>query len=156
MQLAGIKKHSMVNGPGVRCVVFFQGCPHHCDECQNPETWDLKKGKEVEIESLLHELKSIRYLDGFTFSGGDPFFQPQALEALTKALKEDGQNIWVYTGYSMETLMEKFPNVLPYIDVVVDGRYDKTKESALWRGSSNQRLVDVPKSLKSKKVICLD
>ncbi len=159
VRIAGMKKHSSVNGPGVRCVIFFQGCPHHCKGCQNPETWDPQGGQEVSVEKLIREISEIRYLDGITLSGGDPLLQGKAAGLIAVAAKQRGLNVWAYTGWTFEQLREAGHEdawgALKYIDVLVDGRFEAEKltEEAIWRGSSNQRLIDVQESLRRGETV---
>ena len=159
-RIAGTVRHSSVDGPGVRYVVFFQGCPHHCPECQNPETWDPAGGEEVLLEDLTEELRTTRYLDGVTLSGGDPFLQPEAAMAVADAGREMGLNVWAYTGWTFEALLDgaagqKARELLGHLDVVVDGpfRRELLSKECLFRGSSNQRLIDVPASLAAGKAV---
>lgn len=163
VQLAGKLRHSMVNGPGVRYVVFFQGCPHGCPGCQNPETWSPEGGASSNTESVIADIRSTRYLDGLTLSGGDPLAQPEAAAEIAEAGKEMGLQVWAYSGWTFEQLLsweagKGALEALSYIDVLVDGPFqaDKKSENCLWRGSTNQRLVDVPKSLAAQQVILYD
>ena len=156
IKIAGKVAHSFVNGPGIRYVLFFQGCPHHCPGCQNPETHDVSGGETTTTEAILADIKSTKFLDGVTFSGGDPLMQPDALLELSKAVHDMGLNVWVYTGYTYEALKEKgLLKALAYVDVLVDGPFimDLRSEETIWRGSSNQRLVNVQKSLRQDKLI---
>lgn len=159
--LSGIKKHSSVNGPGVRYVLFFQGCPHHCPGCQNPETHDPTGGKITNINTVIQDILNTKYLDGITFSGGDPLMQPEAVIEIAKAIKKNTNlTIWLYTGWTFEQIQNNITGntakeALTYIDILVDGPFMeklKTKD-AIWRGSSNQRLINVQKSLKENKII---
>ncbi len=159
VRIAGTLAHSSVNGPGVRYVIFFQGCPHHCRECQNPETWDPLGGAEVPVEQVITELKGTRYLDGVTLSGGDPLLQPVAAARIAAAAKELHLSVWCYTGWTFEALMrgaagESALQALEQMDVLVDGafRIEERTEQALYRGSANQRLIDLPASLPEKIV----
>ena len=154
VKIAGAKKHSSVNGPGVRYVLFMQGCSHHCPGCQNPETHDISEGVEMEVEEVVSDILATRYLDGLTLSGGDPLFQPEASFEIAKRVKESGLDIWMYTGWTFEQIMDgkagqKAKEVLSFIDVLVDGPYVEAlrSEDVIWRGSTNQHLVDVKKSL---------
>ena len=161
IRINGILKHSSVNGPGVRLVVFFQGCPHHCPECQNPETWDLNGGEERNLKELTEEILKVKYLDGITLSGGDPLMQPEAAEYIIKAAKEAGLDVWVYTGWTWEQLLDggaagaKRLEAIKDADVLVDGRFVKEllSEDVIFRGSSNQRLVDIKMSIKEGKMV---
>ena len=153
VRISGSKKHSSVNGPGVRYVLFFQGCPHHCPGCQNPETHDPVGGTERNVADVIQEILQTKYLDGLTFSGGDPLLQPDAVIEIARAAKNAGLNIWLYTGWTFE--QEKAKEALTQLDVLVDGPFvEKLKTgNAIWRGSDNQRLIDVPRSLAEGSVI---
>lgn len=147
-------RHSLVNGPGIRCVLFLQGCTHHCPGCQNPETHDIHGGTPCSTQAILNDILTDRNLDGVTLSGGDPLLQPKACTEIAKACKQHGLSVWVYTGYLFEDICtEKLgkdaANLLQYIDVLVDGLFNEAlkNENCLWRGSTNQRLIDVPASL---------
>ena len=159
-RIAGTVRHSSVDGPGVRFVVFFQGCPHHCPGCQNPATWDPQAGEEIEVEDLIYELGRTRFLDGITLSGGDPFVQPEAVMALADAAREKGLTVWAYTGWTWEALRngaagETAKEALSHIDVLVDGPFveELLSRECIYRGSSNQRLIDVPASLKAGRAV---
>jgi len=160
--LAGISEQSLVNGPGLRKVYFSQGCLHHCKGCFNPETWAFNKGKVFKINELLKDLeKEAPYLDGITFSGGDPMEQYDKFAKIVKLVKKFKLSIWSWTGYTWEELLLKakedknFLSYLKTLDVVVDGRFilSLKSDTVKYRGSSNQRIIDVKKSLKANKVI---
>lgn len=170
--ISGILKHSSVNGPGVRYVVFFQGCPHDCPKCHNPETHDVNGGTEKDTQAIIDEIITDRYIDGVTLSGGEPFLQPEAASLIAKAAKEKGLEVWSYSGWTFEELAgikkagisvpEGAEKLLRSIDVLVDGRYvdslHVSEEEAgeyLWRGSKNQRLIDVKKSLEKGEAVTL-
>ena len=162
IRIAGYLKHSMVNGPGVRFVLFTQGCPHFCHGCQNPETWDMEGGEVWETEDLIRLVKETRFLDGFTFSGGDPLVQSGSCLLVAQALREENINLWLYTGYTFEEVQagaagEDAIKLLPYIDVLVDGRFRQdllaTQGNCIYRGSVNQRLIDVQESLRQGKAV---
>ena len=157
IRMHGMLRHSLVNGPGIRCVLFLQGCTHHCPGCQNPETHDIHGGTPCSTQAILNDILTDRNLDGVTLSGGDPLLQPKACTEIAKACKQHGLSVWVYTGYLFEDIYtEKLGkdavNLLQYIDVLVDGLFDETlkSENCLWRGSTNQRLIDVPASLSNQ------
>ena len=155
-----IVEDTMVDGPGFRTTVYCAGCPNRCPGCHNPQSWDIANGKEVDIEDILDVILADPFAD-VTFSGGDPMFQPAGFAALAKAVKEQsGKNIWCYTGYLFEELLENIQQreLLKYIDVLVDGRFVEVlkDESLRFRGSSNQRIIDVPASLASGKTVLLD
>lgn len=154
--IAGKIAHSLVNGPGVRFVIFFQGCKHQCKDCQNPDTWRLDGGSEVDIDDLVEEIVEDKFIDGVTLSGGDPFYQEEALLYITKKLKEHHINIWCYTGFTYEQITTSDKRyLLEYIDVLIDGPFIPSlkSENCIYRGSTNQRLVDVKESLKSGKAV---
>ena len=153
-RIAGMVKHSSVDGPGVRFTVFFQGCPHHCPGCHNPETWDPAGGEEISLDELIEEIRKTRYLDGITLSGGDPLLQPRAVIAAADAAHAKGLTVWCYTGWTFEEIMKGSAGpdaveALNHIDVLVDGpfRMELLSRECIYRGSSNQRLIDVPASL---------
>ena len=157
IRMHGMLRHSLVNGPGIRCVLFLQGCTHHCPGCQNPETHDIHGGTPCSTQAILNDILTDRNLDGVTLSGGDPLLQPKACTEITKACKQHGLSVWVYTGYLFEDICtEKLgkdaANLLQSIDVLVDGLFDEAlkSETCLWRGSTNQRLIDVPASLSNQ------
>ena len=157
IRMHGMLRHSLVNGPGIRCVLFLQGCTHHCPGCQNPETHDIHGGTPCSTQAILNDILTDRNLDGVTLSGGDPLLQPKACTEIAKACKQHGLSVWVYTGYLFEDIYtEKLgkdvSNLLQYIDVLVDGLFDESlkSEDCLWRGSTNQRLIDVPASLSNQ------
>lgn len=157
IRMHGMLRHSLVNGPGIRCVLFLQGCTHHCPGCQNPETHDIHGGTPCSTQAILNDILTDKNLDGVTLSGGDPLLQPKACTEIAKACKQHGLSVWVYTGYLFEDIYtEKLDkdaaNLLQYIDVLVDGLFDEVlkSENCLWRGSTNQRLIDVPASLSNQ------
>lgn len=150
-RIAGVKKHSLVDGPGVRYAIFFQGCEHACKGCHNPDTWDPRGGCEADTEALAESILNDKYIDGVTISGGDPFLQPDALKDLLERL-EQKMNVWVYTGFTFEQVWFAHRNSKRYplhlIDVLVDGKFEESRKgNDLYRGSSNQRLIDVKASL---------
>ena len=162
IRIAGYVRHSMVNGPGVRFVLFTQGCTHFCHGCHNPETWAMDGGEEQETDDLVQLVKGTRFIDGFTFSGGDPLAQSGSCLLIAQALREENINLWLYTGYTFEEVCagaagEDAVKLLSYLDVLVDGRYDETlpatEGNCLYRGSTNQRLIDVPESLRQGKAV---
>ena len=161
IRLAGILPNSNSNGPGLRKVFFSQGCSKHCDGCFNQHTWSFEGGKMCDCDKLIKETIDETYLAGVTFSGGDPFEQPEPFAYIAKKFKKHKINIWSYTGYTLEEILalakkNKFINELLHnIDVLVDGRFDKnlTNKKVIFRGSSNQKIIDVQKSLKMKKII---
>lgn len=139
MRVAGTIPYSVVNGTGVRYVVFVQGCAHHCPECHNPDTWDFDGGKEVSPEWLAKDYLAHRHADGITLSGGDPFYQQEACMELLSLLPEE-TNVWVYTGFLYEEI--KDTPLARRADVIVDGPFDKDNRCFDgYRGSTNQRVI---------------
>lgn len=135
-------KESIVDGEGLRYVIFVQGCHHHCKGCHNPQTWRTDKGHAVTIESLIDDIKKNPLLDGVTFSGGEPMLQSEELTKLAKEIKKLGLNIWCYTGFKYEDIKESKKEFLKYIDVLVDGKFiEELKCLGEYYGSSNQRIL---------------
>ena len=155
MKIAGLVQDSIVDGPGLRFTVFTQGCPHGCPGCHNPETHDISGGKEVPVEDVVEEMLSNPMTDGVTLSGGEPFMQPGDCAEIAERAKAAGLNVWAYTGYTFEKLLElgkeepAILRLLRQVDVLVDGPFvlEKRSLSIPWRGSTNQRLLNVPESL---------
>ncbi len=146
-----LQADSIVDGEGIRTVVWAQGCKHNCENCQNTQTHDFNGGELYDVDDLKVKISNLELQDGITFSGGDPFFQPQALLELAKHSKANGLDVWAYTGFTFEKMLEieEFTEVLVYVDVLVDGKFEQSKKTYdyAFRGSSNQRLIDVQKSL---------
>ncbi len=158
VRLAGpLQPDSIVDGPGMRTVIWFQGCTHNCKGCHNPETHDLKGGVERDIEDIKKELMALEYQNGITLSGGDPLMQVEAATEIAKFAKEIGLNVWCYTGFVFEDIRKiaKYQELLKYLDVLVDGPFILEEKSleCKFRGSKNQRLIDVAKSLEEEEVI---
>ena len=155
-----IVEDTTVDGPGLRTTVYCAGCPNRCPGCHNPQSWDINNGTEVDIEDILKKILDDPFAD-VTFSGGDPMFQPAGFTALAKGIKErSGKNIWCYTGWLFEELLQnpRQRELLSYIDVIVDGRFiDSLKDETLrFRGSSNQRIIDVQASLQKGETVIMD
>ena len=152
LDLAGIVGDSIVDGPGIRTTVFSQGCPHRCPGCHNPETWAFGCGTEMDEEVVLEIIRSNPLCRGVTFSGGEPFAQAEGFARLAKLLKAAGKEVASYTGFTFEQLLDGTDAqraLLETIDVLIDGPFllaEKTLELP-FRGSRNQRILDVPKSL---------
>lgn len=160
ISILDIVEDTTVDGPGFRTTVYCAGCPNRCPGCHNPQSWDITNGKEVDIEDILDVILADPFAD-VTFSGGDPMFQPAGFATLAKAVKErSGKNIWCYTGYLFEDLLGNVQQreLLNYIDVLVDGRFVEVlkDETLRFRGSSNQRVINVSESLKRGSVVLLD
>ncbi len=155
LRVVDIVEGTSVDGPGLRTSIYLAGCDHHCPGCHNPSTWPHDAGKDMTYEEFL---KIIDYNNfDVTFSGGDPLYQAQSLLPLLQMLKKAGRGIWCYTGFTFEQISAhpEMNKLLQYIDVLVDGPYisEFRKPGLLFRGSSNQRLIDVSKSLSSNEII---
>jgi anaerobic ribonucleoside-triphosphate reductase activating protein len=160
IRLSGIISESIVDGPGIRMVLFAQGCKHNCDGCHNPETHSFTGGKLYNIDYIIDRVKKNPLLDGLTFSGGEPFEQAEAFSELAVKAKNIGLNVMSYTGYTFEHLLENnniagCSVLLNNTDILVDGRFDKTQRNILlkFRGSENQRVIDVKNSMSSKEIV---
>ena len=157
MKIAGLIRDSLVNGVGLRDVIFMQGCPHHCEGCQNPHTWNPDGGIEMTVDEIVNELKDSS--NNITLSGGEPFMNKTQLLDLVLKINEEFPNktIWIYTGYKLEELSPWVLAVLSMrnVEVIVDGEFiEKLKDSNLqFRGSSNQRLIDLQRSYREDKII---
>lgn len=159
MYYGRIKYHDVANGEGVRVSLFVSGCRNHCDGCFNPETWNFLYGKPFTTKELGKIIDALTpdYISGLTILGGDPF-EPENIECVTdicmmiKSYKPD-KTIWVYTGYSYEQFADNL--IMNYIDVLVDGKYiEAEKDIALkFRGSRNQRIIDIPKTHESRSIV---
>lgn len=137
MRIAGTLHCSLVNGDGIRYVVFVQGCAHHCPGCHNPETWDFDGGNEVEPELIVNDFKRRKHLDGITLSGGDPFYQQDECIELLKLLP--GVNVWIYTGFEYEEI--KHTALAGMADVLVTGPYiEELRCEGQMYGRSNQEI----------------
>ena len=152
-----IVEDTMVDGPGFRTAIYAAGCTHHCLGCHNPQSWDIRAGREMTTEEILVPILADPFAD-VTFTGGDPMMQPEGFTELACAIKEQShKTIWCYTGYTYETLltMPAQRELLRHIDVLVDGPFIQTlrDEQLRFRGSSNQRTIDVQRSLESGTVI---
>lgn len=151
IRLAGIVRESIVDGPGIRFTVFCQGCPHGCPGCHNPESHDFSGGRDCSIDRLLEEIDKDPLLAGVTFSGGEPFCQPEGFLELAKGVKERGLNITSFSGYTFEQLADMAAeniavrDLLDMTDILVDGPYIKAQRDLTlqFRGSGNQRVIDM-------------
>lgn len=161
IKLAGLVPESYVDGPGIRFTIFTQGCPHHCKGCHNPETHDYNGGRTADTDRILKKITDNPLIKGVTFSGGEPFCQAEPLADLGRKLKDRGYHIMSYSGYTFEELLEKskensaVKELLSCLDILVDGRFILEERSLeiKFRGSKNQRLIDVPLSLRSGKAV---
>ena len=144
---------TMVDGPGFRTSIYCAGCPNACPGCHNPQSWDIKQGREMSTAQIMAEIESDPFAN-VTFSGGDPMFQAEGFCELAEAIKSQTQKtIWCFSGFTFEVLLKnpEQRKLLQFIDVLVDGPFVQSlrDEDLLFRGSSNQRILDVPKSLKA-------
>ena len=161
MKYAQIREMDVTNGNGIGVALFTQGCPYHCKNCFNPETWDFNKGTDwtKETENKIIELLKPEYITRLTILGGEPLIERniEPLTALLKRVKSiyPDKQVWLYTGGDFEVLEGLYEEIFQYIDILIDGRYiDDLRDYKLkWRGSSNQRIIDVQKSLKEGEII---
>ena len=161
LRVAGIIRESVVDGPGLRSVVFAQGCPRFCPGCHNPEAINPEGGKVLEDREILDVIAKTKLIRGVTFSGGEPFMQAEAFCKLGKVIKENGLDIMTYTGYTWEELLhmaQENPEVMELLqlsDYLVDGPFIESKKdlNMAFRGSQNQRVIDVRESLQKREVI---
>lgn len=160
LELSGIVSDSIVDGPGIRTCVFSQGCPHHCEGCHNPETWEFGCGTKISEEAVLEIVLSNPLCRGVTFSGGEPFAQAEGFAELARLLKARGYEVASYTGFTFEQLLKGTPaqkELLAQIDVLIDGPFVLSEKSLelVFRGSRNQRILDVPKSLAAGEAVAV-
>lgn len=161
IRIAGIMRESIVDGPGIRFAVFCQGCPHACPGCHNPETHDFAGGNEVTIDRLLEEFDKNPLLAGMTFSGGEPMCQAEGFAALGREVKKRGKTITIFSGYTLEQLLKKAKTdkataeLLMMCDVLIDGPFVKDLRDLTlqFRGSSNQRVIDMNRTRTEKKLV---
>lgn len=164
LRIAGLVKESIVDGPGIRYVVFTQGCPHHCVGCHNPQTHDFNGGYFVETDELYSEILKDPLLKGITLSGGEPFMQAKILSEFAKKVKGNNLDVITYTGFKFEDLLEKansdngFMNLLNTTDILIDGKFELEKKNPLlkFRGSENQRVISCKDSLKCGKIVTVE
>lgn len=152
IKCAGEIYDSLVNGPGMRYVLFTQGCIHHCEGCQNKHTWPINQGVDISIDKIIKNIKKSPFIKGITISGGEPFLQNKAIYYLIKELKDNAElsklNIMIYTGYTLKELknMKNYyiNNILESIDYLVDGKFEKDNlTNRLYIGSNNQKIYDL-------------
>ena len=164
IRIAGLIRESIVDGPGVRFVVFAQGCPHMCRGCHNSETHDFSGGRECDAEKILLEVEKNKLLSGVTFSGGEPFCQPEAFSGLASKLKEKNINVLAYTGYTYEELIGISADngsvgaLLDNIDILIDGRFvwEERDLTGQFKGSSNQRYIDMNATRELGKLVTVE
>jgi len=164
IRIAGVVKESIVDGPGIRYVVFAQGCKHNCKGCQNPHTHSFEGGSIVEVDSIISEMKRNPLLDGITLSGGEPFEQAEGFAQLAKKARGNGYNVITYTGYTYEDILRckhqrsGWDELIENSDIIVDGRYEENKRNLMlsFRGSENQRIIDVAQSVELNKIVQIE
>ncbi len=152
---------SIVDGPGIRYTIFVQGCPHRCEGCHNPQTHDFNGGYDDDTDNIFEKIVSNPLIDGVTFSGGEPFCQSKSLALLGRRLKAHGMGVMSYSGYTIEELLRDandengYMELLSTLDYLVDGRFVQSLKSyeCRFRGSTNQRIIDVPRTIKEGHVI---
>ena len=160
LNLSNIITDSIVDGPGISTTIFSQGCPHHCPGCHNPSTWSFEGGTEMTEETVLEIVKSNPLCKGVTFSGGEPFVQAESFTKLAALLKAEGYEVASYSGFTFEQLQCGTPaqqKLLAHIDVLIDGPFilEQRSLSTIFRGSKNQRILNVPASLAAGQAICI-
>jgi anaerobic ribonucleoside-triphosphate reductase activating protein len=158
-RIAGVHSESVTDGPGLRTVLFFQGCPHHCLGCHNPQTWAVDGGEEVELEEVITRLMDSPLISGVTLSGGEPFLQPLAALDVARHFHHIGKDVWGYTGFRWEDLISSQNSarldLLRECDVLVDGQFEQGNQppDLFFRGSANQRMIDVKASLTNNSLV---
>lgn len=164
IRVSGFTRESVVDGPGIRAVVYAQGCPHQCPHCHNPSTWDPEGGYELDIDDIVGLVRDTGLLRGITISGGEPFLQAGPAAELAARIKDLGLDVVVYTGYTFEELLEMSRSdpatarLLNLTDILIDGpyRHEERDLALAFRGSRNQRVIDVKRSLEEGQVYTLD
>ncbi|MCC8022269.1 MAG: anaerobic ribonucleoside-triphosphate reductase activating protein [Clostridiales bacterium] len=156
-RVSGLVNDSIVDGPGLRLAVFTQGCCHRCPGCHNPQTHALDGGYEISAEEVLDKVRRNPLLDGITLTGGEPFLQADALVPLAKGVKELGLHVMAYSGFTFDELLEQADTrrLLEYCDILVDGPFllEERSLELKFRGSRNQRIIDVPSSLEGGRTV---
>jgi len=157
LSLLKIVEDTTVDGPGFRTAIYAAGCNHRCPGCHNPQSWDIQEGSCYTIDEILDIVKKAEF-SHVTFSGGDPLMQPEAFTELARRIhNETRKTIWCYTGFRYEQVMasSRLSGILPYIDVLVDGRYIESlrDEDLRFKGSTNQRIIDVPASRTMGRIV---
>ena len=163
LQIAGIVDDSIVDGDGCRLTVFVQGCARRCPGCQNPETQPMEGGRAIDTAAILQQMAENPILSGITFSGGEPFLQPAPLASLARAVHQRGLDVWSYSGFTLEELAKRAEKdkatraLLNELDVLVDGPYEEEQRDLTlhFRGSQNQRVIDMKKTRKTGRIVLL-
>ncbi|MDO4283420.1 MAG: anaerobic ribonucleoside-triphosphate reductase activating protein [Clostridia bacterium] len=161
IKIAGVVKESIVDGPGIRYTIFTQGCPHHCNGCHNPQTHDFNAGSFVRISKIVEDIQKDPLLKGITISGGEPFMQAKKIATLISNLDRKKLNVMVYSGFEYEYLVKNandengYMDLLRSADILIDGKFeiDQKSEKLPFRGSLNQRSIDLNKSLESGNTV---
>lgn len=157
-----ITKDSIVDGPGLRAVIWTQGCPHKCKNCHNPHTHDYNGGIELDTGDIINEIVKLKLHRGVTISGGEPLIQAEACSKIAKEAKLLNMDVWLYTGYTFEKIINaaktykpEWAELLKHVDVIVDGPYIENMRNPLlkFKGSSNQRVIDVKRTLVSERIV---
>ena len=175
LHIIKFQQYDVVNGPGIRCSIWLAGCNNHCKNCWSPQTWNPIEGpKFINVVENIKQCVNNSRIDGISILGGDPLYwvmndylqYPDAyvtdninqLYYLLAICKRSEKPVWLWTGYCYEDILRKEPKILDYIDVLIDGKFDESKKdlSLYWRGSYNQRVIDVKKSLEQKSVVLYD
>lgn len=158
MKILKIIPGTSVDGPGLRTAIYFSGCNHRCDGCHNPQSWDFDTGKEMSEQEIIDAIIENDF--DVTFTGGDPLYHASTLISLAQKIKSLGKTLWVYTGFLFEEIVadKSIKELLPFTDVVVDGPFIKEfkDNSLIFRGSKNQRIIDVKESLEKGSVVLLN
>ena len=159
LRIAGVVKESIVDGPGIRYTVFTQGCPHHCPGCHNPQTWAFEGGQLTTPQALVEDIEKDPILKGVTFSGGEPFSQPEPLTELAKLVHGLGKDVVIFTGWTYEQLREKqdpaIDGLLEQCDLLIDGPFvlEQRNLELRFRGSENQRLIDMKRTRQQGQLV---
>ena len=155
IRIAGLVPESFVDGDGIRFAIFMQGCNRHCEGCHNPETHALDGGRLIDTNEIISAIKKNPLLDGITLTGGEPFLQIEATDELARAAKNFGLNVWCYTGFKFEDLPPAVEPLLENIDVLIDGAFVESLRdlNLQFRGSSNQRIIDIKKTREQNKIV---
>lgn len=164
IKVAGVVDESIVDGPGIRFVVFVQGCKHKCEGCHNSHTQDFSGGEYMSVSSLIERIKENPLLDGITLSGGEPFEQSEAVSKLAKKLKELDYHVITYSGFTYEDIEKKgqensfYLELLENTDVLIDGRFEMPRRNLKlnFRGSENQRIIDVKETRANQEIITIE
>ncbi len=161
LRIFGLSNDSIVDGPGIRYSIFVQGCKHNCEGCHNPASHDINGGTEYDADEIVKNALSNPLIDGVTFSGGEPFLQAKPLAYIAKKIHEKGLNVVTYTGYVFERLIQGangengWKELLEQTDILIDGKFilEQRSIALTYKGSKNQRIIDVPASLKSGRLV---